>query len=102
MIRISFIITRVSILRDANDFATHEDKLPAGIGTYDINDESVNKGILGQIKSYISQTIDQAIGTTFDSHVMAGYRFLMRYYDSVSPFSPKKIIPWLTLLFPGR
>lgn len=56
----------------------------AGIGTYDINDESVNKGVFGQIKSYISQTIDQGIGTTFDSHVMAGYRFLMRYYDSVS------------------
>lgn len=66
---------------------THEDKPPAGIGTYDINDESVNKGVLGQIKSYISQTIDQAIGTTFDSHVMAGYRFLMRYYDSVSQTS---------------
>ncbi|KAJ0122550.1 sporulation associated protein [Diaporthe amygdali] len=53
-----------------------------GIGTYDINDESVNKSIFGQIKSYISQTIDQGVGTTFDSHVMAGYRFLMRYYDS--------------------
>ncbi|KAH8753513.1 hypothetical protein F5883DRAFT_432281 [Diaporthe sp. PMI_573] len=53
-----------------------------GIGTYDINDESVNKSIFGEIKSSISQTVDQAIGTTFDSHVMAGYRFLMRYYDS--------------------
>ncbi|KAL1858166.1 hypothetical protein Daus18300_010047 [Diaporthe australafricana] len=53
-----------------------------GIGTYDINDESVNKSFFGQIKSSISQTIDQGVGTTFDSHVMAGYRFLMRYYDS--------------------
>lgn len=60
----------------------------AGIGTYDINDESVNKSVFGEIKSYISQTIDQAIGTTFDSHVMAGYRFLMRYYDSVSLLIP--------------
>lgn len=56
----------------------------AGIGTYDAHDESVNKSFVGEIKSSISQTIDQGVGTTFDSHVMAGYRFLMRYYDSVS------------------
>lgn len=84
MIRTNFIITRVSALPLLIDFGAHQDKSSAGIGTYDINDESVNKGVFGQIKSYISQTIDQAIGTTFDSHVMAGYRFLMRYYDSVS------------------
>ena len=29
-------------------------------------------------------TIDQGIGNTFDAHVMAGYRFLMKYYDTVS------------------
>ncbi|KAK1977723.1 hypothetical protein LZ30DRAFT_634531 [Colletotrichum cereale] len=53
-----------------------------GIGTYDINDESVNKSWFGEMRSSISQTIDQGIGTTFDAHVLAGYRFLMRYYDS--------------------
>lgn len=37
--------------------------------------------------SSISQTIDQGIGTTFDAHLMAGYRFLMRYYDSVRAFT---------------
>ncbi|KAH6886176.1 hypothetical protein B0T10DRAFT_607904 [Thelonectria olida] len=52
-----------------------------GIGTYDINEKSVNKGLLGQMSSSISQTIDQGFGTTFDAHVMAGYRFLMRYYE---------------------
>ncbi|WPH03724.1 Hypothetical protein R9X50_00660700 [Acrodontium crateriforme] len=52
-----------------------------GVGTYDINEKSVNKTWLGETRSSISQTIDQAIGTTFDSHVMAGYRFLMRYYS---------------------
>ncbi|KAG8158242.1 hypothetical protein KVR01_012003 [Diaporthe batatas] len=66
---------------DRND-PTQYHYYQTGIGTYDINDESVNKSVFGEIKSYISQTIDQAIGTTFDSHVMAGYRFLMRYYDS--------------------
>ncbi|KAI0596779.1 hypothetical protein F4775DRAFT_603202 [Biscogniauxia sp. FL1348] len=53
-----------------------------GIGTYDINEKSANKTWLGEMRSSISQTIDQGIGTTFDAHVMAGYRFLMRYYDA--------------------
>ncbi|KAL2753092.1 hypothetical protein ACRALDRAFT_2112556 [Sodiomyces alcalophilus JCM 7366] len=52
-----------------------------GIGTYDINETSVNKTWYGEMKSSLSKTIDQGIGTTFDAHVMAGYRFLMRYYD---------------------
>ncbi|XXH00293.1 hypothetical protein Hte_006635 [Hypoxylon texense] len=52
-----------------------------GIGTYDINEKSVNKTWFGEMRSSLSQTIDQGIGTTFDAHVMAGYRFLMRYYD---------------------
>ncbi|POR35033.1 Uncharacterized protein TPAR_04774 [Tolypocladium paradoxum] len=54
----------------------------AGVGTYDINEHSVNKSWLGEIRSSMSQTADQAFGTTFDAHVIAGYRFLMRYYDS--------------------
>lgn len=54
------------------------------MGTYDINEKSVHKTWLGSIRSSFSQTVDQAIGTTFDSHVMAGYRFLMRYYEPVS------------------
>jgi uncharacterized protein (DUF2235 family) len=53
-----------------------------GIGTYDVTDQTVNKTWLGEMRSSISQTIDQGIGTTFDAHVLAGYRFLMRYYDS--------------------
>ncbi|KAM0232677.1 hypothetical protein ACHAP5_010653 [Fusarium lateritium] len=52
-----------------------------GIGTYDINEQSVNKTYLGEFTSSIAQTIDQGFGTTFDAHVIAGYRFLMRYYE---------------------
>ncbi|KAF4450661.1 short chain dehydrogenase reductase family [Fusarium austroafricanum] len=52
-----------------------------GIGTYDINEKSVNKGILGEFGSKISQTLDSGFATTFDAHVIAGYRFLMRYYE---------------------
>ncbi|KAF4123829.1 Uncharacterized alpha/beta hydrolase domain (DUF2235) [Geosmithia morbida] len=54
----------------------------AGVGTYDINETSVHKSWIGETKSSISQTVDQMFGTTFDAHVMAGYRFLMRYYSS--------------------
>ncbi|KAJ4137276.1 hypothetical protein NW768_002858 [Fusarium equiseti] len=52
-----------------------------GIGTYDVNESSTQKTKLGQIRSSISKTIDQGFGTTFDAHIMAGYRFLMRYYE---------------------
>ncbi|CAI6096052.1 unnamed protein product [Clonostachys chloroleuca] len=53
-----------------------------GIGTYDINEKSVNKSWFGELQSTFYKTIDQGFGTTFDAHVIAGYRFLMRYYES--------------------
>jgi uncharacterized protein (DUF2235 family) len=53
-----------------------------GIGTYDINETSVNKTYLGEFRSKVSKAIDQGFGTTFDAHVIAGYRFLMRYYET--------------------
>ena len=58
--------------------------LQAGIGTYSVDDKSVNKSPIGEVRSKVEMTIDQAVGTTFDAHVIAGYRFLMRYYDPVS------------------
>lgn len=64
----------------------------AGIGTYDINETSVNKTYLGEIRSKVSKAIDSGFGTTFDAHVIAGYRFLMRYYKTVSGF-------WKALLY---
>lgn len=51
----------------------------AGIGTY--SDGPVNQNFIGQIKRSVSQTIDSGFATTFDAHVIAGYRFLMRYYS---------------------
>ena len=60
MNRTNSTITRVSALPLRIGFGAHQGNSSAGIGTYDINDESVNKGVFGQIKSYISQTIDQA------------------------------------------
>ncbi|MCJ1426410.1 hypothetical protein MMC29_004313 [Sticta canariensis] len=55
-----------------------------GIGTYSAGEESLNAGLWGRFKRSISQVIDQAVGTTFDSHVIAGYRFVMRYYTEGS------------------
>ena len=55
--------------------------LLAGIGTYAAGDKSVNATAWGRFKRSISQMIDQGIGTTFDSHVIAAYRFVMRYYE---------------------
>ncbi|KAM0347414.1 hypothetical protein ACHAPU_004935 [Fusarium lateritium] len=52
-----------------------------GIGTYDINEQSVNKTFVGEFTSSVSKTLDAGFGTTFDAHVIAGYRFLMRYYE---------------------
>lgn len=40
----------------------------------------MSTGWIGKIKQSISQAIDQGVASTFDSHVIAGYRFLMRYY----------------------
>lgn len=53
----------------------------AGIGTYSAGEKSVNTGMWGRFKRSLSQMIDQGIGTTFDSHVIAAYRFIMRYYE---------------------
>lgn len=54
----------------------------AGIGTYDISGGSVNKGMIGNFKSSITKAIDSGLATSFDVHVMAGYKFLMNYYET--------------------
>ena len=55
----------------------------AGIGTY-VENQSGNSSsgsLWTRIKSSLVTTIDQAIGTSFVNHVLAGYRFIMRYYN---------------------
>ncbi|KAI5924864.1 hypothetical protein F4810DRAFT_718686 [Camillea tinctor] len=52
-----------------------------GIGTYDIGSGSINQSFIGTLRRKFSKTIDQGFATTFDAHVIAGYRFIMRYYD---------------------
>ena len=56
----------------------------AGIGTYAQNqtsNSSTPRGLFSRLKTSIEFSIDQAIGTSFVHHVLAGYRFLMRYYS---------------------
>ncbi|KAJ5965646.1 hypothetical protein N7481_012360 [Penicillium waksmanii] len=54
-----------------------------GIGTYVKGQgNSATRGkMLPKIKSSIVSTVDQAVGTSFQQHVLAGYHFVMRYYQ---------------------
>lgn len=54
-----------------------------GIGTYveDQSSNSSNGNLWTRMKSSVLTTVDQAVGTSFVHHVLAGYRFIMRYYD---------------------
>ncbi|KAJ5437740.1 uncharacterized protein N7458_008738 [Penicillium daleae] len=54
-----------------------------GIGTYIKGQgNSATRGkILPKVKSSIINTVDQAVGTSFQQHVLAGYHFVMRYYQ---------------------
>ncbi|KAL1964165.1 hypothetical protein VTN77DRAFT_7253 [Rasamsonia byssochlamydoides] len=51
-----------------------------GIGTYVTSTSLSNTGTFHRIKSAYLKAKDSAIGSSFDQHVMGGYKFLMRYY----------------------
>ncbi|KAL0932875.1 sporulation associated protein [Colletotrichum truncatum] len=53
-----------------------------GIGTYSVNEETIHQSPLAAKWSKAKQQVDGGIGKTFDAHVLAGYRFLMRYYET--------------------
>lgn len=56
----------------------------AGIGTWAQNQPlSVTStgGFFKKIKANITATVDQAVGSSFRSHVIAGYQFIMRYFS---------------------
>lgn len=51
-----------------------------GIGTY-INTASLShKSMRARVKSWYLKAKDSAVGTSFDEHVMGGYKFLMKTY----------------------
>jgi uncharacterized protein (DUF2235 family) len=52
-----------------------------GIGTYVTTKSLTSHGRIQRIKSWYQKAKDSAIGSSFDEHVMGGYKFLMRYYS---------------------
>ena len=54
---------------------------PAGVGTYPANGHNWTPGFLGKIWNKLVQMFDQAFAITFNSHIMNGYHFLLRYYE---------------------
>ncbi|EMC96032.1 hypothetical protein BAUCODRAFT_148869 [Baudoinia panamericana UAMH 10762] len=63
--------------QDGNQFHYYQ----PGIGTYVETSSLSHKSRFGRIKSWYVKSKDMAIGTSFGEHVMAGYKFLMRYYN---------------------
>ncbi|KAK3940861.1 hypothetical protein QBC46DRAFT_112348 [Diplogelasinospora grovesii] len=52
-----------------------------GIGTYVVSKSLTHTGTKARIKSWYMKAKDSAIGSSFDQHVVGGYRFLMRFYS---------------------
>ncbi|KAF3763418.1 hypothetical protein M406DRAFT_323161, partial [Cryphonectria parasitica EP155] len=51
-----------------------------GIGTYVVSNSLTHTSRRARIKSWYMKAKDSAVGTSFDHHVVGGYRFLMRFY----------------------
>ncbi|KAI1289054.1 hypothetical protein F5Y03DRAFT_378507 [Xylaria venustula] len=52
-----------------------------GIGTYIVSTSLSHTSIGARIRSWYLKAKDSAIGSSFDQHVVGGYRFLMRFYN---------------------
>ncbi|KAK3486912.1 uncharacterized protein B0T23DRAFT_236865 [Neurospora hispaniola] len=51
-----------------------------GIGTYVVSTSLTRTSAVARLRSWYIKSKDSAIGTSFDQHVVGGYRFLMRFY----------------------
>ncbi|OHE95059.1 hypothetical protein CORC01_09583 [Colletotrichum orchidophilum] len=52
-----------------------------GIGTYVVSENLTHNGVRAKCRSWYQMAKDSAVGSSFDQHVVGGYRFLMRYYS---------------------
>ncbi|KAI1821488.1 hypothetical protein F4861DRAFT_541899 [Xylaria intraflava] len=52
-----------------------------GIGTYIVSTSLSHTSLGARIRSWYLKGKDSAIGSSFDQHVVGGYRFLMRFYN---------------------
>ena len=80
LIRCTTISVSHSFTRPQRHCCANSLHTAAGIGTYTSDGAAVSSSWFGKLKSSFSKTIDEGLATSFESHVCAGYRFLMRYY----------------------
>ncbi|KUI59128.1 hypothetical protein VP1G_06405 [Cytospora mali] len=52
-----------------------------GIGTYVVSKSLSHTSLRSRFHSWYMKAKDSAVGTSFDQHVVGGYRFLMRFYS---------------------
>ncbi|KAM0263004.1 hypothetical protein ACHAQJ_001382 [Trichoderma viride] len=52
-----------------------------GIGTYVVSSSFSHTSMKARLRSWYQKTKDSAVGSSFDQHVVGGYRFLMRFYN---------------------
>ncbi|KAI1389340.1 uncharacterized protein F4822DRAFT_197703 [Hypoxylon trugodes] len=52
-----------------------------GIGTYVVSNSLSHTSLGARIRSWYLKAKDSAVGSSFDQHVVGGYRFLMRFYQ---------------------
>jgi uncharacterized protein (DUF2235 family) len=52
-----------------------------GIGTYVASANLSTSGSIQKLKNWYIKAKDSAVGTSFDEHVVGGYKFLMQYYS---------------------
>ncbi|KAG0126860.1 hypothetical protein HOY82DRAFT_626781 [Tuber indicum] len=52
----------------------------SGIGTYIANGTLSRVHVGSRLKTWYQKALDAAVGTSFDQHVMGGYKFLIRFY----------------------
>ncbi|KAL7919438.1 hypothetical protein ACQKWADRAFT_301410 [Trichoderma austrokoningii] len=52
-----------------------------GIGTYVVSSSLTHTSTRARIRSWYQKAKDSAVGSSFDQHVVGGYRFLMRFYN---------------------
>ncbi|KAG9251514.1 uncharacterized protein F5Z01DRAFT_627301 [Emericellopsis atlantica] len=52
-----------------------------GIGTYVVSGSLSHTSVRARFNSWYTKAKDSAVGSSFDQHVVGGYRFLMRFYN---------------------
>ncbi|ROV90353.1 hypothetical protein VMCG_09737 [Cytospora schulzeri] len=52
-----------------------------GIGTYIVSRSLSHTSLSSRLRSWYMKAKDSAVGSSFDQHVVGGYRFLMRFYS---------------------